>query len=461
MNYWLVKSKFEMDRTELFIKNDFWQNFTEKHFNAVNSVQEGDILLLGDKSLIIYYAVCIENEKNGTYLVVDEWKRFQKPINFSSTKVLEKIIVKINDTDLIEKIKSNIEEQKAVDSIIIKSIELENFTLFKKNLLEFSSGINIFIGENGTGKTQLLKLLYSLIKGNNILPHNLFPLKFPIRFGKTELLFQKEIESILKPESIENLITKNRNKTLILLNLDKYKIEYCIHRDKTVNFKIEKDNNITIHEKKALFLPAKEILSFYTGFRSIYRQTSFDETFDDLATSLGKIVPKNRYYENFEEKMLKDLEEILGGKIVLDNDRFYLLEQDGTKREITLVAEGLRKLGTIFHLLANETIEKGSVIFWDEPEANLNPKVIKYVAKMMLELERAGVQIFIATHSLFLINEIEILRKKENKIQYFSFGFDNKKELRISQSSKLEELKDLILLDEELDQGDRFMSRER
>jgi len=35
-------------------------------------------------------------------------------------------------------------------------------------------------------------------------------------------------------------------------------------------------------------------------------------------------------------------------------------------------------------------------------------KYIKYVAKMLIELEEMGIQIFIATHSLFLVKEIEI-----------------------------------------------------
>ncbi|MEK7257758.1 MAG: AAA family ATPase, partial [Bacteroidota bacterium] len=44
----------------------------------------------------------------------------------------------------------------------IKRLELENFTCFGKVGMDFSPGINVFIGENGTGKTHLLKVLYFL-----------------------------------------------------------------------------------------------------------------------------------------------------------------------------------------------------------------------------------------------------------------------------------------------------------
>ena len=43
----------------------------------------------------------------------------------------------------------------------ITQIKLENYTVFKNVEINFDKGINVFIGENGTGKTQIMKLLYS------------------------------------------------------------------------------------------------------------------------------------------------------------------------------------------------------------------------------------------------------------------------------------------------------------
>ena len=39
---------------------------------------------------------------------------------------------------------------------MLKTLEIKNFTVFEKLSIDFSSGINIFIGENGTGKTDSL-----------------------------------------------------------------------------------------------------------------------------------------------------------------------------------------------------------------------------------------------------------------------------------------------------------------
>ena len=78
------------------------------------------------------------------------------------------------------------------------------------------------------------------------------------------------------------------------------------------------------------------------------------------------------------------------------------------------------------------------------------------MAEVLVELSRAGMQIFIATHSLFLVKEIEILRNKQDKVKYFGLGFNEAKEVRVSQSEEFEYLDDIVILDEELDQSDRF-----
>ena len=43
---------------------------------------------------------------------------------------------------------------------MLKSLVLENFTVFPSAHFDFSPGINAFVGENGTGKTHLLKVAY-------------------------------------------------------------------------------------------------------------------------------------------------------------------------------------------------------------------------------------------------------------------------------------------------------------
>ena len=46
---------------------------------------------------------------------------------------------------------------------MLKSLEIRNFTAFGKAELQLAKGLNVFVGENGTGKTHLLKLLYAVL----------------------------------------------------------------------------------------------------------------------------------------------------------------------------------------------------------------------------------------------------------------------------------------------------------
>ena len=46
---------------------------------------------------------------------------------------------------------------------MLKRLELDNFTLFPKARLDFAPGLNVIVGENGTGKSHLLKAAYSVI----------------------------------------------------------------------------------------------------------------------------------------------------------------------------------------------------------------------------------------------------------------------------------------------------------
>ncbi|MEK4230913.1 AAA family ATPase [Solibacillus sp. FSL H8-0538] len=70
-----------------------------------------------------------------------------------------------------------------------------------------------------------------------------------------------------------------------------------------------------------------------------------------------------------------------------------------------LLAEGYRKIATIVQLIANGTVQQNTILFWDEPESNINLKIVPVLAKLFLQLARMGVQLFISTHSYFIIRK--------------------------------------------------------
>ena len=83
------------------------------------------------------------------------------------------------------------------------------------------------------------------------------------------------------------------------------------------------------------------------------------------------------------------------------------------------------------------------------------------MALAILGLARDGVQVFVATHSLFLLRELEIQSKTDDfgnvDQRYFALAIcpDG---VRVEQGDTADELRTLLLLDENLQQSDRYLA---
>lgn len=93
-----------------------------------------------------------------------------------------------------------------------------------------------------------------------------------------------------------------------------------------------------------------------------------------------------------------------------------------------MTAEGYRKIGVLHRLLSNGSINPGSsgILLWDEPEANLNPALMKEVVQVLLELSRNGQQIILATHDYVLLKWFDLLmdKGKEDHIRFHALCRD-------------------------------------
>ena len=138
---------------------------------------------------------------------------------------------------------------------------------------------------------------------------------------------------------------------------------------------------------------------------------------------------------------------VSSGKVTLHDDRFYLKPGTQAKLEFNLVAEGLRKIALLWQLIKNGTLEKGSVLFWDEPEANINPKYIPVLAELLIMLESEGVQIFVSTHDYFLSKYIEVKRSKESEVQYISLYKDDEEKVQCETATEFELLEHNAIMD--------------
>jgi hypothetical protein len=159
----------------------------------------------------------------------------------------------------------------------------------------------------------------------------------------------------------------------------------------------------------AVFVPTNEVLSIYPGFIAAYerRELSFDETVRDLCVDLSAS-PLRSVSPPVLAEVVSELDEAVGGKTVLRGDRFYVLLSEDWPLEAAMLAEGLRKLAAVTQLIRNGSLAENGVLFWDEPETNLNPKLITVLARVLMKLAGAGIQVFIATHDYLLADELSL-----------------------------------------------------
>jgi len=98
-------------------------------------------------------------------------------------------------------------------------------------------------------------------------------------------------------------------------------------------------------------------------------------------------------------------------------------------------------------------------------EPPLNPSAIKLLAAALFELTGLGVQVILATHSLFLLREFEILLMHTKTPyqpipKYFSLGVQHGQVL-VSQGYDIADIEPLVLLDENLMQSDRYLEADK
>ena len=288
------------------------------------------------------------------------------------------------------------------DDSNIHSLQVSKLLAFKDLTLEFSPGITIIIGANATGKTHLMKLAYAMLKSLD-----------EYRRASDQVEFKK--------------VPHVTNKLLAVFRPDDRQVSRLVHRsvgqasgwarltfsgDGFFRVGVSRKGAVTRRHKgtppRAVFIPSREVLSIFPGFVASYenRELAFDETYYDLCKALSAAQLRGPRAES-AAKLINPLLDVLGGRVVLDNSRFMLKSKSGNL-EAPLLSEGFRKLGALAHLIANGSLTAKSVLFWDEPEANLNPRLVTLVATMLRTLASQGTQIVLATHDFLLSQELSL-----------------------------------------------------
>ena len=268
--------------------------------------------------------------------------------------------------------------------------------------LDFCDGINVLIGGNGAGKTSLLRMIYAAAQWS-------FQKTDP---GKVRKLRQFFSEHLKDHEAMKTMGYQNDD-SMFRVSDGKHSFEYSLDDGGIFNY----DDWIGL-DIPAVFIPTTEMLAHAKGFLAMNEKYNmpFDGTQVDII--VNALLPETKDISATMKNVLQKLSQIIDGTVIQNDDIFYIQKKDGRKVDFSLEAEGTRKFGLLWKLIRNGLLEPGSILLWDEPEANLNPEMFPVLAEVLLELQKNGVQIFTATHSYNFAKYLEIRRKKQEQVRF-------------------------------------------
>ncbi len=351
---------------------------------------------------------------------------------------------------------------------MIKQLKLAGFTLFQNETINFAKGLNVIIGSNGTGKSHLLKLAYTSVRWSHEMALRTSKHTRPDKATQQKELGGKLVR-VFRPDQLGRLTSRGQGRKraevqVSFVGNQKAGFKFSFATNSSTDVTLDKAPE-TFFQSGAVFLPTKEMLSMFPGFAALYDNVAIeiDETYADLCRALDRPMLRGPRFKEVN-KLLTPLEEVLGGTIKNDNGRFYLVQKGSGKFEISLVAEGFRKLGTVAYLLANGSLSDQSILFWDEPETNLNAAYLTKVAELLTAVAANGTQVVIATHSLFLLRELS-MRSGSSESRFFALsesGDDlsaewDKRSTRITSGSCAEDIEPIAALDAEIEQSERYL----
>ncbi|MYZ54124.1 ATP-binding protein [Malikia spinosa] len=291
---------------------------------------------------------------------------------------------------------------------MINQIKLNNFGPLTGIHWSSLGKINLIIGGNGSGKTFLLKAIYSSLRTLEEYKRG------DEQRSASEILWEK-LYWTFQAEKIGDLVSKGADAPLSsAVTIDQDVFSYSFGKDTSKQIS-SLDNLVPPRASNSIFLPAKEVLSLHQIILKSREQDKvfgFDDTYFDLAKALRISTSKGRNYDEFA-KSRRQLEEILGGVVEYDEaSGRWLFVKGRHKFPIGVTAEGIKKIAILDTLLGNRYLDTNSVVLIDEPESALHPTAISQLLDIVAMLAERGIQFFMASHSYFVVKKLYLIAQE-------------------------------------------------
>lgn len=296
---------------------------------------------------------------------------------------------------------------------MISRLHLQNLAIFEQFEWDELGSINVIIGENDTGKSHLLKLLYSVSR-------SLQEYRRQQSAGAprwSEVLVDKLQWTFQPPGlAIGELVRKGASRLRVDCRVSDEPVFFAFGESTTKQINDASMSPKVSEDLSTLYFPPKEILTHRRAIAASRERgevEGFGDAYYDLVQALGHSTTSGPIQNNLRTVMNR-LEDLFAGKVKREEDDF-IFQRGPKKFSMSQTAEGIKKIGLITHLIRNRHIQSDSILFFDEPAAHLHPAATMKFMEMLFEMSKADIQIFVATHSYTVLKQLELLAR-ENEV---------------------------------------------
>lgn len=255
--------------------------------------------------------------------------------------------------------------------------------------------------------------------------------------GKQSILnVRAEIQAILdQPENVNQSIENAFNKvfasefdaSLLLYGATEGSIQLVENETSLIHLNVKRDGVRLIGEvepialKEATFIDSPLILNNHDLLARSQTLLDIDQRRSgrlglpyttlhtkDLFNKLRvPVLPLDIFSQN-KTVLFDEIKTIIEGEIAYDrSERDFIFQRQGELISIKNTASGIKVFGLLQILIANDFVDKNTVLIFDEPENHLHPKWQLKLAKLLVALVEKGVYVLVSSHSPYLIEALK------------------------------------------------------
>ena len=299
----------------------------------------------------------------------------------------------------------------------LKTLKIRKFKSIENLTIDFTSGINVIFGENGTGKTNIVKSILKLLGPTYPGPKS-FQKEDYFCLDDTKDIFIQLFFSENGEETSLKWDRDSRDKQRLILDYDDYIDDN--RRNNLCPLHIPPNREIKDLPGSSRWTPLGRII--YELSKMIEKNSAVHHDFIKKMEECVEILENSPEFSSFTKGLEKYSVDQIGRRGEGINVKLGLIDHKNVLKTLQIFEElgedkynlseggqGIQSNVTMAALRAFSEVSGGRLfIIADEPEAYLHPLAQKSLCKVFEQIANSGTQIILTTHSPHFISPIHI-----------------------------------------------------